>query len=225
MHWNYRGRTISKLNGVVAFSITSDEEAVEMRTQTGAILFRLCVAGLLSLFSSPALHAQTAASRTENPSDYNLSEYTINTGDRVSIKLYDEPDLDVDRTLVKGDGTVVVPLIGRIAVSGMTVQQAARLVEDKFRDGYLKKPHASVTIDQYRLYFIKGEVIRPGGYSYVERLTVQKAVALAGGFTARAAERDISLVRETRPDRPLEDVGHNTPVFPGDIITIGESFF
>ncbi len=193
--------------------------------RTGDFLSGACLAGLLSLLFAFTPHAQSATQQSDDSVRYEVSEYRINTGDRVSIKLYDEPDLDVTRALIKGDGAVVVPLIGRIKVSGMTVQQVAGLVEERFRDGYLKQPHASVTIDQYRLYFIKGEVIRPGGYSYVERLTVQKAIALAGGFTARAAERDITLVRETHPDRPLEDVAPNTPVLPGDIITIGESFF
>jgi polysaccharide export outer membrane protein len=95
----------------------------------------------------------------------------------------------------------------------------------KLRDGYLKKPSITVTIDTYRLYYIKGEVTRPGGYTFVEGLTISKAVALAGGYTARASESKISLVRESNPEIPLESVRVNTAIQPGDIITVGESFF
>ena len=66
---------------------------------------------------------------------------------------------------------------------------------------------------------------RPGGYTFVDGLTVAKAVALAGGYTVRASESRITLVRESDPDNPLDSVGVNSAIQPGDIITVGESFF
>lgn len=151
--------------------------------------------------------------------------YRIDAGDRVSITVYQEPDLSVAGARVKADGTIAVPLLGDLRVAGLTSQELQDRVTARLLDGYLKKPNVSVTIDSYRLYYIKGEVARPGGYSFVDGLTVAKAVALAGGFTPRASEGSITLVRESDPDNPIDSVGVNTDIRPGDIITVGESFF
>lgn len=153
------------------------------------------------------------------------AEYRIDTGDRITISVYQEPDLSVSDVRVKANGTIAYPLLGDLHVAGLTSRQLQQLVTRKLLDGYLKKPSINVTIDSYRLYYIKGEVNRPGGYTFVDGLTVAKAVALAGGFTERASESRISLVREADPENPLTSVRINTAIEPGDVITVGESFF
>ena len=153
------------------------------------------------------------------------TDYRIDTGDRISITVYQEPDLSVNEVRVKANGTIAYPLLGDLRVDGLTSQELQNLVTSKLLDGYLKNPSVNVSIDSYRLYYIKGEVNRPGGYAFVDGLTVAKAVALAGGYTARASESRITLVRETDPENPLEGAETNTPIKPGDVITVGESFF
>lgn len=161
-----------------------------------------------------------SAARPADPLDYR-----VDTGDRVSVTVYQEADLSVTSVRVKANGTISYPLLGDLRVSGLTSLEVHDLVKKRLLDGYLKKPNVTVSIDSYRLYFIKGEVKRPGGYSFVDGLTVAKAVALAGGYTVRASQSRISLVRESDPEIPLESVRSNTAVHPGDIITVGESFF
>ena len=151
--------------------------------------------------------------------------YRVDTGDRISVTVYQEPDLSVQGVRVKANGTIALPLLGDLNVAGLTSQDLHNLIIARLLDGYLIKPSVAVSIDSYRLYFIKGEVTRPGGYSFVDGLTVAKAVALAGGYTVRASERSISLVRESDPETPIDSVGPNTAIRPGDIITVGESFF
>lgn len=186
-------------------------------------IFGWSVAALMAaLFWAPGLFG---AQGTGTPDSIGQSVYRIDTGDRVSILVYEEPDLSVTGVRVKADGTIAFPLLGDLEVAGLTSQELHNLVRARLLDGYLKKPSIAVTIDGYRLYYIKGEVNRPGGYSFVVGLTVAKAVALAGGFTARASERSITLVRESDPERPIEAISANTPILPGDIITVGESFF
>jgi len=155
----------------------------------------------------------------------NVSDYRVDTGDRVSVTVYQEPDLSVAGVRVNSKGIISYPLLGELHVSGLTSQELHDLVKEKLRDGYINNPSVTVSIDSYRLYFIKGEVKRPGGYSFVDGLTVAKAVALAGGFTERASQRSISLVRESDPENPLESIGANMAILPGDIVTVGESFF
>ncbi|TFH40237.1 MAG: polysaccharide export protein [Lysobacterales bacterium] len=179
--------------------------------------------------SNPLRLSQTVQIKTPT-SDVGTSrsgatDYRIDTGDRISITVYQEPDLSVIGVRVNANGTIAYPLLGDLRVDGLTSQELQDLVTSKLLDGYLKNPSINVSIDSYRLYYIKGEVNRPGGYAFVDGLTVAKAVALAGGYTARASEGKITLVREADPENPLETAGTNTPIRPGDVITVGESFF
>jgi len=175
------------------------------------------------------LLAQNATTEAQSPSggasQSLVTDYRVDTGDRVSITVYQEPDLSVSGVRVKANGTIAYPLLGDLHVAGLTSQELQDLVTSKLLDGYLKKPSINVSIDSYRLYYIKGEVNRPGGYAFVDGLTVAKAVALAGGYTVRASEKSIGLVRESDPENQLDGVGTNTPILPGDVITVGESFF
>lgn len=201
---------------------------------------RLALAALLLAGLAPAAGAQgtdidlslsaTLAGGAQNAAragavDPVLANYRLDTGDQVSVTVYGEPDLAVEEARVRGDGTIPFPLIGDVQVRGLTSQELAARITRRLADGYLKNPDVSVSIDRYRLYYIKGEVNRPGGYSYVEGLTVQKAIALAGGYTPRASEDKVTLVRDDSPEKPLHAVTPNTPVYPGDVITVGESFF
>lgn len=189
-------------------------ESVKLEGRCGS---KISIALLLVL-------AAAIAHPAEFPSA-DISDYRVDTGDRVSVIVYQEPDLSVTGVRVKANGTISYPLLGNLRVSGLTSQQVHDLVKERLLDGYLRKPSITVSIDSYRLYFIKGEVNRPGGYTFVDGLTVAKAVALAGGYTVRASQNSISLVRESDPENPIDSVGPNTSLRPGDIVTVGESFF
>ena len=65
----------------------------------------------------------------------------------------------------------------------------------KLRNGYLRDPDVSVEIDRYRPIFVMGEVGAAGQYSYVPGMTVQKAIAVAGGFTPRASQGNVDITR------------------------------
>jgi len=151
--------------------------------------------------------------------------YRIGAGDKVSVTVYREPDLSVSDVKVGPDGAIAFPLLGDLHVAGLTSKELQRLVTDRLADGFLKQPNVIVNVDRQQLYFIKGEVSAPGGYTYVEGLTVEKAVALAGGFTERAAKDDITVVREGSPAQPMRTVPPGLQVLPGDVITVEESFF
>jgi len=152
------------------------------------------------------------------------AEYRVEAEDVLKITVFDEPDLSIDEARVSSDGIIALPLIDEISVKGLTTEQIARRVEKKLADGYLKKPRVSVTIFEYRQFFVHGAVEKPGGYSYQTGLTVERAIVLAGGLTERASDRKITLVREVEPEKVIS-VNMNQLVRPGDVISIGESFF
>jgi len=149
--------------------------------------------------------------------------YRIGSGDLLSIKVFGEEDLSLEKVRVGTNGTVSFPLLGELIVSKMTVAELEANLIRRFKDGYLKKPVVTVSVIEYRLFYVNGEVKKPGGYNFVDGLTVQKAVALAGGFTERADKSSITLEREFIDKK--HKVGLNDEVSPGDIITVDESFF
>ncbi|MCB1877504.1 MAG: polysaccharide export protein [Chromatiales bacterium] len=152
-------------------------------------------------------------------------QYSISAGDLISIIVFGEDDLSLERVRVAGDGTISFPLLGEVMVRGRTARQLEFDLTVRLADGYLRKPEVNVSVVEYRLFYVNGEVENPGGYPYRDGLTVQKAVALAGGFTERASKSKITLVRESASDATGEAASLGTRVSPGDVITVGESFF
>ncbi len=151
-------------------------------------------------------------------------DYRIDSEDILSVSVFDEPDLSVDEARVSSNGTISMPLIGAVRVQGLTARQVARKIEKLLADGYLKNPRVSVSVTEYRFVYVNGAVKNPGGYNYQDGLTVQRAIVLAGGLDERASEDKITITHEGDEDHPIR-VDMNDPVRPGDVISVGESFF
>jgi protein involved in polysaccharide export with SLBB domain len=130
-----------------------------------------------------------------------------------------------DRIRLSDAATISYPILGEIRLSGKTVSELERIIREGLRGRYLVNPQVTVTINEYRSFYVNGQVQRPGGYPYVPGLTVLKAVTIAGGLRERAARDKIFVVRENDPAQQRVRIGINDPVFPGDILTIEESFF
>lgn len=153
-----------------------------------------------------------------------IDDYQISADDQISVIVFNEADLGVNKVRVSGNGTISMPLLGQVAIEGHTVTEVEQKITTLLLDGYLKKPNVTVTITEYRPFYINGEVDKPGSYPYKKGLTVEKAVALAGGFTERASRKTISLVSEN-DKRFVKAVALNDTIKPGDVVTVSESFF
>ncbi|TPV53851.1 polysaccharide export protein [Aestuariibacter sp. GS-14] len=153
-----------------------------------------------------------------------LQHYKLGADDVISVSVFDEPDLSLREARVSSTGTIAMPLIGQVNVKGLSIAQAEQAIHNLYLGDYLKKPDITVTIVEYRQFYVNGEVSKPGGYSYREGMTVQRAITLAGGFTERASRSKILLVRENSNGMPIT-ADLTTPVQPGDVITVEESFF
>lgn len=151
-------------------------------------------------------------------------EYRMNTGDRISIRVYGEADLSVDAMLDES-GSINYPFLGELKAIGLTPSELEGLVVSGLKGDYLINPSVTVSIVQYRQVFIYGEVQVPGGYSYQPGLTVGKATALAQGLTERGSESRIFLTREGKNEDERERVNMSTRLEPGDVVTIEQGFF
>ena len=154
----------------------------------------------------------------------NASEYTLGSGDKISISVYDESDLTLEAKL--GDaGILNYPFLGKLKVAGMTVAHLQQTITQGLKGDYLIDPKVSVNVVEYRQFFVNGEVKRPGGFAFQPGLTVGKAVTLAEGFTERANKKAILVISEGDANQTPRKVDLNSPIKPGDIITIEQSFF
>jgi polysaccharide export outer membrane protein len=160
-----------------------------------------------------------------NNSNGALSSYRIGIGDVVSIRIFGEDDLSREKIKLTDAGTVPYPILGEVRVVGMTVGELERRIADGFRGRYLVNPRVTVLIDEYRPYYINGQVERTGAYPYQPGMTIRKAGSLAGGFKERASLSKIFVIREADPQHRSEKVDLDSPIYPGDVVTVEESFF
>ena len=158
-----------------------------------------------------------------SPSD--LSIYKLGVGDVISVQVIGEDDLKREKIRLSDAGTLSFPYLGEIRVRGMTVGALEEFITSGLRGRYLLNPQVTVTIHEYRNFFVNGYVEKPGGYAFVPGLTVRKAVSMAGGFKERASREKINVIREDDVKGMPQRVSLEAQVQPGDIITVEESFF
>ena len=159
------------------------------------------------------------------PAAGSASNYRLGAGDVISVQVLGEDDLKRERIRLSDAATISYPILGEIALLGKTVGELEVLIRDGLKGRYLLNPQVTVTINDYRNFFINGQVEKPGGYAFIPGLTVRKAVSLAGGFKERASKEKIFVIREDDPKQSPQRVELNATINPGDIITIEESFF
>lgn len=149
--------------------------------------------------------------------------YKLGPGDVIVIQVFGEDELKLE-TQLTDSGTVNYPFLGTIKVVGMTIKQLEQHVYNGLKPDYFVEPNVFVGIVQYRPFYIHGEVKKPGGYPYQPGMTVNQAVALAGGLTERASKEKIEISREG--DKNNTQTGTlNTKISAGDTITIEQRFF
>ena len=176
----------------------------------------------LLLFAGATLAAAPARAQI---TDGALSNYRLGAGDVISIQVLGEDDLKRERIRLSDAATISYPILGEIRLMGKTVAELEVLIRDGLKGRYLLNPQVTVTMNEYRQFFINGQVERTGGFPYIPGLTVRKAVSLAGGFKERASKEKIFVIREDDPTQSPRRVDLNASVYPGDIITVEESFF
>lgn len=128
--------------------------------------------------------------------------YRLGAGDRISLTVYGQDDLTT-RAEIAADGTLPVPLVGRLEVSGLTVPAASRLIESRLEQGgYLRRAHVNLLVEEHRSQSISvlGKVNRPGRLALTRTLSLTEALAEAGGMTDEGGDR-IVLIRTTENGR------------------------
>jgi polysaccharide export outer membrane protein len=150
--------------------------------------------------------------------------YLLGPGDTLQVTVFGEPDLS-GTLRVTDSGTVVMPLIGTVPASGLSVQDLQKKLTSLLDAKAVKSPNVTVQINEYRPFFILGEVKNPGSYAYVPDMTVLTAVAIAGGFTFRASQDAISVTRRVDGASREAQAARDSRVLPGDVVNVYERHF
>jgi polysaccharide export outer membrane protein len=150
--------------------------------------------------------------------------YTLDSGDKLRVVVFGQEGISGLYTVDAG-GNVSLPLVGTVPARGATTQHLGRTIADRLKQGYVRDPHVTVTIESYRPFFILGEVTTPGQYAFVPNMTVETAVAVAGGFSPRASKQTVKLTRNTAGEQFTGEVSLDYPMRPGDTIVVHERWF
>lgn len=150
--------------------------------------------------------------------------YVLDAGDKVRITVFQQTDL-TNTFGIDSSGYLAFPLIGAVPARGKTVQQLEADIARGLRKGFIRNPDVTVEVDTYRPVFILGEVNGPGQYAFVPGMTVQKAIATAGGYSARATQENADITRQVNGEIITGRVPISDPLLPGDTVYIRERVF
>jgi polysaccharide export outer membrane protein len=152
------------------------------------------------------------------------AQYRLDAGDRLRVVVYGQEGLTNSYAIDAG-GSITMPLIGAVPARGLTPSTLAASISGRLRNGFIREPSVAVEIEAYRPFFILGEVAAPGQYPYVPNMTVESAVAIAGGFSPRAKRDEVTLTHPA-PDGVFRSVVPlGTLISPGDTVLISERWF
>jgi polysaccharide export outer membrane protein len=150
--------------------------------------------------------------------------YRLDAGDRLRVVVYGQDGL-TNTYAIDAGGSITMPLIGPVSARGRTPAGLASEITDKLRHGYIRDPSVAVEIEAYRPFFILGEVAAPGQYPYVPNMSVESAVAIAGGFSPRARRDRVTLTHADNSGSIRVEVPLGTSLSPGDTVLVGERWF
>ena len=147
--------------------------------------------------------------------------YTLDAGDKLRVVVFGQDGL-TNSYAVDSAGKITMPLIGGVEARGKTTSELSGAIVARLKGGYIREPHVAVEVESYRPFFILGEVTNSGQYAYVNGLTVESAVAVAGGFSPRALKTGASVARIVDGRTVHAFVPLSYPLRPGDTITVEE---
>ena len=150
--------------------------------------------------------------------------YHLDAGDRLRVVVYGEEGL-TNTYAIDAGGSITMPLIGAVPARGRTTAGLAAAISAKLRAGFIRDPSVAVEIEAYRPFFILGEVAAPGQYPYVPNMTVESAVAIAGGFSPRARRDSVTVTHTDASGTERFVVPPGSPISPGDTVLVSERWF
>lgn len=163
-----------------------------------------------------------------------LTDYRIGALDELSVNVFREPDLSVDRVVVDVAGKINLPVVGQINAFGRTVDDLSSEIAQRLNERYLRDAEVAISVTKATSYVftIEGEVKKPGTYALPGRVSLLQAVAIGEGVTNKARLRDVIVFRNQNGQRyaarfNLKDIrlalADDPELRPGDTVVVGYS--
>lgn len=147
------------------------------------------------------------------------SDYRLAPGDGVSIIVFGQTDLSGEY-FVQSSGTIAFPLVGDISAAGLTEEELTTRLLERLSPDYLKNPRVTVEFTSLEPVHVLGAVRAPGRYPFVHGMTVENAIALAGGYSHLSDRSRIYLLRGEGSDSSMSSPGREMELWPGDILEV-----
>ncbi|MCM8825061.1 MAG: SLBB domain-containing protein [Candidatus Omnitrophica bacterium] len=131
-------------------------------------------------------------------------KYFLGTGDQIEISVWGPVEFrqqaEIDR-----EGNILIPRIGKLYLSGKSLTQAKKYLQDMFDRNY-KNVKVELTLIKGRLIpvFVMGEIIRPGAYVITSSSTILEVIAMAGGINARGSLRKIVVISKDGTKKEID---------------------
>jgi polysaccharide export outer membrane protein len=183
--------------------------------------FRQTVFALVVI--APSLLTACSSTRGRLPplASNTAMQYLLGPGDVLQITVFGDTDL-TGSYRVSDSGTVAMSLAGQLQAQGLSVSDFQKSLVERLNARVVRSPDVTVQVNEYRPFFILGEVKNPGSYPYVPNMTVLTAVAVAGGFTFRASEKEVSVTRGAQGEARAS---RDSRLLPGDVVYVFERHF
>lgn len=154
-----------------------------------------------------------------------LHEYRLGAGDQIRVVVFDQPTLSATYS-VGASGSVSIPLAGTLKAEGKTAKQLESSIRTSLKDRDLvADPKVSVEVAVYRPFSIIGEVKAPGRFPYSPGMTIEDAVALAGGYTIHADQKVIRVTSRVNGEQFTDQRPPTATFFPGDALYVKERWY
>lgn len=176
----------------------------------------------------PPCYAATAGKQDSHPSE---KEYLIGIGDILEISVWHEPDISKN-VFVRLDGRISLPLVGDVFAKGLAPEALAITISKKLSK-LIADPSVTVTLKESksRIYYVLGQVTKPGEYDLNYPVSILQAIARAGGFAQWAKREKVIVVRKDADKETIihfnydkfvdgKDLGKNQALQPGDTLIV-----
>ncbi|MBR4597434.1 MAG: polysaccharide export protein [Opitutales bacterium] len=166
------------------------------------------------------------------------ASYKLRPMDVVQMSVFQEPELSNIDARIVSDGTIILPLIGKVEISGLTLIEAKQKITKLYEQDYLQKPQVSLFIREYakQSCYVLGFVARPCEYEFpreeADKMTITKVIAGCNGFSPRANRRAVLVKRKLESGEEklytinvkaiLTDDAADFPIKNGDVIEVKE---
>jgi polysaccharide biosynthesis/export protein len=199
-----------------------------------ALIVTILLAGTISMsmaacsLFNPAPVRQTVVPRTTAKT---TDPYHIGSDDELEIVVWNQPQLS-GKVIVASDGTIAMPLIGRVPASGFTPDMLKADLEKRYAR-YVHAANVTVRVSNpvSQVFYVIGEVNKPGAYHLRSGEVLSQALAEAGGFGEFADASKIRILRHRESETVVLTVNYNVvrsggdvtadvPVEPGDTVSV-----